>query len=138
MVDLNNDDIENAGSIATDSATIGGDPAGGFGSTTTFSATLGGGWTQEDADNPVFCLFQARCETDGSTSGSIRINVDESGGTSPDYQPRVTWSDDDSGSGNGKRNWVPVYLPAGAQWEIVNEFDPNNANQIEYKRKLTL
>ena len=118
-------------------ATIDGDPAGGFGTTTSISPSFDT-WTEADPDRPAVIEFEARAVTDGSSNGEIRVDVDESGGTTADYGFSAAYADDGLGSGGRNRTTVVVYVPAGAQYQIRNTSDPTGDNSTLSERQLTL
>jgi hypothetical protein len=91
--------------------------------------TLGGGWTTIDPDRAVLWLPEIIVETDGTTDGSVRADVDFSGGTSFDdsYSVRVGSA---SGAGAVEYDTLTIPVPAGASVRLFNNKDPNNANQI--------
>lgn len=136
-IDTGPDDNEADKEIGVESATIDGDPAGGFPSTTTSDNPGFDSWTQVDASRPAFVIVQATAETDGTSGGQISIDVDESGGTSADYSLNITAP---AAAADGFRNAesVLLYLPAGAQFQIRNASDPNMDNSIDNVREAVL
>lgn len=110
---------------------------GQFSGTTTAITPGFGTWTQESASDPVFLILELRAETDGSSLAEVTVQVDESGGTTVDYEFDV-FSLPELGSGGFLTETFQVYLPAGAQYRIDNTSDPNNGNSIEVARKITL
>ncbi|NLV14369.1 hypothetical protein [Haloarcula argentinensis] len=96
-----------------------------------------GTWRQVSPDRPAKVTAQVTVETDGSSNGIIQINVDESGGTTPDYDLFVV-ADAGLGSGGQNSDSVTLHLPAGAQYQIQNGTDPNAANAISHVREFVL
>lgn len=129
-------DRVDAGTVATDSATIDGDPAGGFGTTSSIAPGFGS-WTTADADRPAYIIVEGRAETDGSTPGTIVMDIDVSGGTTADFTYTIARADPGLGNGGENRQTIEQYVPAGAQYQIRNVADPNN-NALQNPRQLTL
>ncbi len=111
--------------------------AGSFGSTASISPGFGT-WTTLDPDNPGWLIYRLRAVTDGSTSGQIEIDVDESGGTTADYTPVVCFTDNTHNSGTLLVEAGLVYVPAGASFIIRNVNDPNGNNSIQASRELII
>jgi len=124
-------------SLSTNSATIGGDPVGGFGETN--APTPGfDNWITADANSPSLLIIDILVETDGSAAGQVEIAVDESGGTSQDYDLVCGFIEPVLPDGTQSRETTTFYVPAGGQYNIQNIQDPNNANLIVDLRELTL
>jgi hypothetical protein len=107
------------------------------GPTTDAGLSLGGGYTILDTNNPVFLELTIRATTDGTSNARVDINIDESGGTTPDYS-FIIFTESDTGSGIPTDETISVYLPAGGAVEIANTSDPAGDNQLRTNRKLTL
>jgi len=123
--------------VNTGSATINGNTAGGYPTSSgSISATLGGGFTTEDADRPVDIYLIINAETDGSTNGDVRVDIDFSGGTSTDVSLQCI-ADSTAGAGYVETESFEFTLPPGAQYRIRNNSDPNNNNLINASTKLT-
>lgn len=130
-------DTVDARTVTTDSATIDGKEAPGFG--TSSSATPGfDSWTQVDANRPAAVIVWASVETNGSNAGIVDLQVDESGGTTSDYEMRVAYADDGLGSAGTDIDAAFTILPPGAQYFIENAGDPNNNNSILNVREFVL
>jgi len=80
-------------------------------------------------NRPTLVEATVRAQTDGSTNGSVRMDVDESGGTSADYYQR-TVSHSASGAGVNQNGNFTLRIPPGGAYRIYNQADPNNANTI--------
>jgi hypothetical protein len=76
-------------------------------------------------------------ETDGSSKGLIRVLVDESGGTSEDYdyalQAPPEWP-----SNTHLFDIVSLLIPPGGSYMIENSVDPYNGNTIWDHREFLL
>ena len=140
-------DVEFA-SVNTDSATVNGSLTATSGTITNSNkdipgvpSTSGSGglsfgtWKQASADRPAVIIINSKCVTDGSNNADIRLEVDESGGTSLDYQVFANLADASFGSGE-TRNTVTWELPAGAQYRLNNKNDPTGSNSIFEAREL--
>jgi hypothetical protein len=124
--------------VDVDSATIDGDPAGGFGDTSSLSLSLGGGFTVIDPNRPAFITLVTSTETDGSTQAVIDVEVDESGGSSPDYEYQVGTANETEGSGVKVIQASTIYVPPGASVNLKNQSDPNGGNVVFDTRKAVL
>jgi hypothetical protein len=125
-------------SFTTEDGTIGGDPIlGGPASGAEASVTLGGGWTTVNPDQPVIIEFNLFVRTDGSTTGTIVVEVDENGGTTSDHDPSVR-APSGLGSGGYIYGSPTVYLPPDAQIRLKNRSDPTNEIDVSEKRKYNL
>jgi hypothetical protein len=91
-------------------------------------------FTQVSATAPVFVDLLLRAETDGSTAGIIFIDVDESGGTTPTYSYQALFADSNGGNVLRVNIAESFLLPAGAQFRIRNDSDPNSGNAIILSR----
>jgi len=103
--------------------------SGSFGNTVSLSPGFGT-FTQVSADHPSLLFGQVNVQTDGTSSGSIEVAVDESGGTTADYTIVAGTL-----NGNHSPGAVSVFqfhlpLPAGAQFKVINDSDPNNFNSV--------
>lgn len=136
--------IEDDGSLSLDDVTItnqatvdGGEEVFGSPSTTNSPTySIGDGWRTPSADRPVIVAIRGVAETDGSTRGSFRMEVDESGGTASDYRYSIAWADDGLGSQGQTRNSGAIPLVAGASYRLVNGNDPNGGNQAATIREV--
>jgi len=91
-------------------------------------------FTQVSADHPALLNITVFSQTDGNTTASIKIAVDESGGTTADYSFRVSRADARQGNTHTESNSYTTVLPAGAQFKIVNSADPKGSNTIRKVR----
>lgn len=89
-----------------------------------------GEWIQVSSGRPSLIEIRCGVETDGSTRGEILIDVDESGGTSADYNFPLAWADPNLGDGGREYSGTTFLLPPGAQYQIRTSQDPNNNNEI--------
>jgi len=107
--------------------------SGSFGSTVSLSPGFGT-FTQVSADHPALLIVQCFTETDGSSDAFVIVAVDESGGTTADYEFIFARVDSGIGPGTPTDEAVTVLLPAGAQFKVVNSSDPNGNNKIRTAR----
>lgn len=110
---------------------------GSFSGSTSPGLTFGS-WTTIDADHPAFVLITGAVQTDGSTSGEIRVRVDESGGTTADYEFPIALADEAESVGVVDRTTVCLPLPAGGQIFVENASDPNGSNSINVDRVFSI
>lgn len=106
-------------------------------STSAGSATLGGGWVSEDANQDCFVFGQIRALNTEGTNGQVTVDVDESGGTTPDY----TFSAFADASTDGivtETVTFWAFLPPGGQYQVVNDSDPAGSNSLRFVRVLKL
>lgn len=96
-----------------------------------------GSWQQPDADRSVLVLVEARAETDGTSKGSVILEVDDSGGTSADDTFTVS-SQAPTTAGDNNEGSAAALVPAGGQYQINNNSDPNNGNTLFDVREVTL
>jgi hypothetical protein len=91
--------------------------------------TLGGGWTVIDPDRAVLWVVEVEATTDGSTNGTVRADLDFSGGSSFDdaYTVRAA---SEMGAGADVINTLTIPVPAGASVRLVNKDDPAGGNQL--------
>lgn len=102
------------------------------------AATPGfGSWTQVSATRPAIVIADTLAETDGTSVGDVRLEVDQSGGTTTDYSVKNKL-DADHNAGASQQVGITAWLAPGAQYQIRNVVDPNNANQINEVREITL
>jgi hypothetical protein len=97
-----------------------------------------GTWREVSSTRPAIIQLRSATETDGTTQGAIRIAVDESGGTSTDYQLQACWTPAALGSGSQMRQQIAWLLPPGAKYKIENPSDPANENVLYDHMEFTL
>ncbi|UXF50797.1 MAG: hypothetical protein HQRvContig01_62 [Haloquadratum phage sp.] len=95
-------------------------------------------WRQPSVSRPTQLVLSVVAETDGTGLGRVRLSVDESGGTSADYNIPIADIDPDNAAGTQQRGGLSVIIPRGSQYQIENTADPNDANQIFASREYTL
>lgn len=125
-------------SVTTTTATINSGTGIGIPSTSSAGPTSMDTWHQASSSRPAFIQGYLVSETDGTTPGRIRIEVDESGGTTADYFPHYQTADEGLGSGGISRAGFSVLLPAGAQYQFLNQDDPNDNNNVADNQVFTL
>lgn len=94
-------------------------------------------WRTPNANRPVQVVVELRVQTDGTTSGELSFDVDESGGTTVDFGLRII-ADAAGGSDFDIVTPVTWTIPAGGSYKIDNVSDPNSVNAIEDHREFTL
>jgi len=77
-------------------------------------------------------------ETDGSSNAKIDVEIDYSGGTTPDKTIIGSFTPSGLNDGNQLVNFVSVLLPPGASIRVVNDLDPNAANQFRLENEWLL
>lgn len=106
----------------------------GLGGSTTITPGFAS-WTDVSVDRPGSIVIEASAQTDGTSEGSVVVDVDEDGGTSADYTLQVARADPGTGAGVTDTDSTRVVIPAGAQYQIRNVSDPNTANSINVVRQ---
>jgi len=128
-----------ANSVTTVSGTIdGGKEMWGVPSTSNSGPTTFNSWREVSADRPSIVIVNFYAETDGTSDGEVRIDVDESGGTNSDYYVFGSRAGTNLGDGGGAYNSGMVVLPAGGQYQIDNTVDPKSNNIINEVREWIL
>lgn len=94
-------------------------------------------WRTPNANRPTFVMVDTNTQTNGTTSGQVWFEVDESGGTTPDYK-FVAIANANAGSGHSIRGVFFVLVPSGGAYRIKNQADPNSTNSISDHREQTL
>jgi len=107
--------------------------SGSFGSSVSLSPGFDT-FVQVDATNPSIVHGTVFVKTDSTTAGFAKVQVDESGGTSPDYEHGFVLADSNESSSTVARGNFTIPLPAGAQFQINNVSDPLNFNAIDTLR----
>jgi len=110
-------------------------PTTGGGGGTTFNGVSSispgfGNWTVPNSNSPTLVTVRGSTETDGSTAGVIQYQVDESGGTTPDYTGILALAGEEAGSGFSSPGDVTLPIPAGGAFRVVNAQDPNAGNVV--------
>jgi len=110
-----------------------GNSIGGFGASTALSPGFGSFFTPlPDSSGTV--LIEAEAQTDGNRNGTVLIDVDDSGGTTADYELTGAFADNDFPADTNNINTHSIPLTAGASVRIRNQDDPNNVNRIRNVR----
>jgi len=141
--DSNRDDYYadelDANLVSAGSGTIdGGKEMVGVDGTSNAGPTTFNSWRQVSSDRAAIIEVNALTETDGTTDGEVRTDVDESGGTSGDYYILLSRADSNLGDGGNAFNSGTLLLPPGAQYQIDNTTDPNGNNVINEVREWIL
>jgi len=110
-----------------------GNSIGGFGASTALSPSFGSFFTPLP-DRSGVVLMELEVSTDGNTNANIKIDVDDSGGTSADYRINGPFADDDIRADVNIIESVTIPLRAGASVRLVNFQDPTGTNRIRTVR----
>jgi len=106
-----------------------GNSIGGFGASTALSPSFGSFFTPlPDSSGTV--LIETEAQTDGTTNGTVEMDIDDSGGTTGDYTVVGAFADSDIPASTNIIHTQTIPLPAGASVRIRNSTDPNNVNEI--------
>lgn len=95
-------------------------------------------WRTPNADRPTLVAISLLAQTNGTTAGDIRIDINDSGGTTVDYNLRACFADDTGGGGFASRSAFSFYVPAGGSYRVNNNQNPNSINAIESHQEFTL
>lgn len=95
-------------------------------------------WRTPNATRPTLVIIRMRVFTDGSLSGKVRIDIDESGGTMADYSAASGLAHRNAGSGFNVEESATVYVPAGGSYRVRNAVDPVGTNSFFSHREFTL
>jgi hypothetical protein len=88
------------------------------------------GWTQLDADRFGLVTVDALAETDGTSIGNIKVEIDKSGGSGPADDSYTHVSQTPTNAGDSTQITASYPVPPGAQYQIVNNSDPNGGNVV--------
>jgi len=118
-------------SVNTGEATIDGKTGDGTAASSTDESSLGfDTWKTPNVNRPVCVFIRARAFTDGITDARVELLVDETGGTTPDYQLTIAQAHKDLGSDGIDNNSLSHIIPSGSSIQISNALDPQNVNDI--------
>lgn len=106
------------------------------GSTDPGSALAFGGWRTPNSSRPAMLVVEVTAWTDGSTAGTVILNVAESGGTT-NYSISKT-AESALGANGLSRLHATTIIPAGGEYQLENLSDPTGENSIESVREFTL
>ena len=95
-------------------------------------------WRTPNANRPTLVEIGAEAVTDGSTNGVIVGRMNESGGTTVDYDLAIWQAKSNAGNFFNVRYTQTFYVPAGGSYKIDNNLDPKGSNAIENHREFTL
>ncbi len=95
-------------------------------------------WTEVSSTSPAFVTASAAAETNGSTTARVKLAVDEAGGTSADYSMTITQTASEHTDGTYHEGATSVLIPAGAQYQVENNSDPNGGNILHDVRESIL
>lgn len=95
-------------------------------------------WRTPNSDRPTLVQVRLLAQTDGSSDADVRVDVDESGGTTRDYSPGQSKISSEAGSGAEITTASTFIVRAGASYQFANSGDPNSQNAIPDHREITL
>lgn len=136
-------DVDDTGTLAWQravsfpSAQVGGNEVPGVGASSAASPGFDT-WTKVSETRPAQVVVEVNVQTDGTTNAMVTFEVDESGGTTTNYAPVVSFVDSSAGAGVDNNGSLAILLPAGAQYRVANVVDPNGSNLITELREFTL
>lgn len=91
-----------------------------------------GTWRSPAANRPVMVEVQVTLDPSGTTNAVVEIDVDESGGKTPDYTLEVVSA---AGLGAAPPSYRAFWIPAGGSYQIRNVSDPDAGNSIDVLRE---
>jgi hypothetical protein len=97
-----------------------------------------GSFTQISSTAPVVLFLEMFTRSDGTNDGRIRVDIDESGGTTATYDNRAGNAPAQGGTDFFQNETTTYVLPAGASVRVVNDSDPKAVNAIETQRATIL
>jgi len=97
-----------------------------------------GNWTTANGSKPALLTVTATAVTDGSSTAGIVAEVDESGGTSPDYVQPIALADPGLGSNGRSGGATTIPLKTAAQFRVVNQVNPTGTNSLDFVRAYPL
>jgi len=107
-----------------------GNSIGGFGASTALSPGFDSFFTPLP-NNSGAVLINTQAECSLNSNGLIKIEVDDSGGTTPDYTLSAAFANVDAGANTNNFSSETIPLAAGASVRIVNAKDPVGSNDVE-------
>jgi hypothetical protein len=136
-VDVFADGID-SNSLNTDEGTVNGKDLPGIPATSNDPGLSLGTWRQASTSRAAIVMVSAQAVTDGSTTGEVDVEIDESGGTSGDWQGVISRAPSAFGTSVGQFDSLLVLLPPNAQYRYLNISDPNSANSVQFTREFVL
>lgn len=98
-----------------------------------------GSFRTPNADRTTLLTVEASAQTDGAADGTVELDVDKDGGTSPDFTLTVANVGSTATGGTTVTDSVAgVPIPAGASYQVSNASDPNAANSLDVVREQTV
>lgn len=95
-------------------------------------------WRTPNASRPTLVFIEAEAVSNGVVSAWSSIQVDDSGGTSLDYEIFLSFADELPGDGFTSWGSTLFFVRAGASYRIRNGSDPKSINQIGNHQEYTL
>jgi len=86
-------------------------------------------------NRPTLVQIRGGAETDGTNNAYLLAEVNESGGTTPDYDTWVAWADKNWSDGTKGLSYGSFTVPAGGAYQIKNNNDPNGNNVVYNHRE---
>jgi hypothetical protein len=122
--------------LEADDGTINGKDAIGVGQSTGGDTSLGD-W-ENTGSRPTILSMVGSISTDGTDNGRIAVQVDEDGGTTPDYQLTLVEANSTLGSGTFQQDSRQVILPSGSSYRVHADNDPENSANFTLERLFEL
>ena len=108
-------------------------------STSSNQTSLGfGSWRTPNAARPTLVIIEAGTQPTAGSGAQIEVAVDESGGTTEDYDLTVSGSIANIGVGVNQPGTISFIVPAGGSYQVKNTLDPATANTIHDIREWVL
>lgn len=102
----------------------------GWNPTTTNSPSLTfGNWREPSSASGTFVEVNPTVSGNGTTTGEVAIDIDESGGTTADRTKQLTVATGLTGNITLGRH-AEFYVPPGGSYRLRNVSDPNSNNAV--------
>lgn len=140
---LSLDSIASKTGSFSDSLTLSGDPVLKITDDATREASFDT-WYESNKDRPSLLIVSARAITDGVGDAHIDIWVDNDIGQYNNYDREYTiaYADANATADDGNNvaieDTATVFLPAGSQWQVLNDTDPTGNNFLNSAREVVL
>lgn len=93
-------------------------------------------WTNPSHPGGVWLELSVTVDTDGTTDGLVVVDVDESGGTTADYSFEARTPSALGGASDSE--YLKVYVPPDASYQIRNAQNPSLSNAIKEARQVNV
>lgn len=106
--------------------------------TSSLPGLTSGVWRTPNASRPTLVWMQVHTKTDGTTDAYMQIDIDESGGTTSDYNFFASYADSSLGANAIQWSTTTFVVQAGASYKLTNVSDPAAGNFLGTNREYTL